>query len=383
MKKRLSMPIDMHCFLNFSIVNFTIQLRYDNLEHMKDLLEKNDLLRPARIGEIVEGKIISFGKSAVYIDLGAIGTGIIFGREFNNARTELKKHGIGEKIRAKVVELEDKDGYIELSLSEAGKDIGWEELRARKERGETIKVKVVGANKGGLLAEVKGLQGFLPVSQLSPEHYPRVEGADKEKILERLQKLVGEELEVKIFDIIPKEDKLIFSEKATDTEKMKEILKNFKVGDTAEGEITGVVDFGAFMKFLSYDLEGLIHISELDWQLIEDPSEVVKVGQKVQAKIIEITSDGRISLSLKALKQDPWENVSEQFKKGDVIEGKVTKLNPFGAFIEVAPKIQGLVHISEFGTRAKMEEQLKTGNTYKFQIIQVDSKEHRMTLKLS
>lgn len=350
---------------------------------MKDLLEKNNLLRPARIGEIVEGKIIGFGQSAVYIDLGAIGTGIIFGREFNNARTELKKHGIGEKIRAKVVDLENKDGYIELSLSEAGKDIGWEELRARKERGETIKVKVVGANKGGLLAEVKGLQGFLPVSQLSPEHYPRVEGADKEKILERLQKLVGEELEVKIFDIIPKEDKLIFSEKATDTEKMKEILKNFKVGDTAEGEITGVVDFGAFMKFLSYDLEGLIHISELDWQLIEDPSEVVKVGQKVQAKIIEITSDGRISLSLKALKQDPWENVSEQFKKGDVIEGKVTKLNPFGAFIEVAPKIQGLVHISEFGTRAKMEEQLKTGNTYKFQIIQVDPKEHRMTLKLS
>lgn len=383
MKKRLSVPIDMHCFLNFNIVNFTIQLRYDSLEHMKDLLEKNNLLRPARIGEIVEGKIIGFGKSAVYIDLGAIGTGIIFGREFNNARTELKKHGMGEKIRAKVVDLENKDGYIELSLSEAGKDIGWEELRSRKEMGETIKVKVVGANKGGLLAEVKSMQGFLPVSQLSPEHYPRVEGADKEKILERLQKLVGEELEVKIFDIIPREDKLIFSEKATDTEKMKEILKNFKVGDTAEGEITGVVDFGAFMKFLSYDLEGLIHISELDWQLVEDPSEVVKVGQKVQAKIIEITPDGRISLSLKALKQDPWENVNEQFKKGDVIEGKVTKLNPFGSFIEVAPKIQGLIHISEFGTRAKMEEQLKTGNTYKFQIIQVDPKEHRMTLKLS
>ncbi|MBI2042431.1 MAG: S1 RNA-binding domain-containing protein [Candidatus Nealsonbacteria bacterium] len=350
---------------------------------MKDLLEKTNLLRPARVGEIVEGKIIGLGQSAVYVDLGAIGTGIIFGREFYNSRSELKKHGLGEKIRAKVIDLENKDGYIELSLSEAGKDIGWEELKAKKEKGETVKVKVVGANKGGLLAQTQGLQGFLPVSQLSPEHYPRVEGADKEKILERLQKLVGEELEVKIFDIIPREDKLIFSEKATDTEKMKEILQNYKVGDVVDGEITGVVDFGAFMRFLSSELEGLIHISELDWQLIEDPSEVVKVGQKVQAKIIEITSDGRISLSLKALKQDPWENVGEQFKKGDIIEGKITKLNPFGAFVEVAPKIQGLVHISEFGTKAKMEEQLKPGNAYKFQITQIDPKEHRMTLKLA
>lgn len=348
---------------------------------MKDLLEKNNLLRPARVGEIVEGKIIGLGQSAVYVDLGAIGTGIIFGREFYNARAELKKRGIGEKIRAKVVDLEDKEGYIELSLSEAGRDIGWEELKTKKEKGETLKVKIIGANKGGLLAQTQGLQGFLPVSQLSPEHYPRVEGADKEKILERLQKLVGEELEVKIFDIIPREDKLIFSEKATDTEKMKEILQNYKVGDVVEGEITGVVDFGAFMKFLSSELEGLIHISELDWQLIEDPSEVVKVGQKVQAKIIEINADGRISLSLKALKYDPWTDIAEQFKKGDTISGKVTKFNPFGAFVEVAPKIQGLVHISEFGAKAQMEEKLKLGDTYKFQVTQIDPKEHRMTLK--
>jgi len=358
---------------------------------MKDILEKNNLLKPAKIGEIVEGRIIGLGQSTVYIDLGPMGTGIVFGREFYNSRDELRKRKIGDKINAKIVDLEDDDGYIELSLSEAGREMGWEELRRKKENGQTIKVKVTGANKGGLLAEAEGVQGFLPVSQLSPEHYPRVEGADKEKILARLQKLVGQTLEVKIFDINPKEDKLIFSEKATDTEKLKEILKNYKVGDVVEGEITGVVDFGAFMKFKPeapdqeepLEMEGLIHISELDWQLIEDPSEVVEVGQKVQAKIIEITDDGRVSLSLKALKKDPWEKIEEKFKKGDVIEGKVTKLNPFGAFVQVAPKIQGLVHISEFGTKTKMEESLKVGEKYKFQILQIEPKDHRMTLKLA
>ncbi|HEY9584259.1 MAG TPA: S1 RNA-binding domain-containing protein, partial [Candidatus Paceibacterota bacterium] len=287
---------------------------------------------------------------------------------------------IGDKVFSKIVDLENEDGYIELSLSEAGKEIGWDKLRKIKENDEIIKVKILGANKGGLIAEVESIQGFLPVSQLAPEHYPRVEGADKTKILQKLQQLIGSDLEVKIFDVNPQEEKLIFSEKATDTEKLKEILKNYKMDDVVEGEITGVVDFGAFMKF--GDLEGLIHISELDWQLIENPSEIVKVGEKVKVKIIEITGDGRVSLSLKALKKDPWVGIEEKYKKGDEIKGEVTKFNIFGAFVEIGPKIQGLCHISEFGTKAKMEESLQVGKNYKFQILQIDPAEHRMTLKL-
>lgn len=352
----------------------------EDMKDMKELLEKSNLFKPARIGDIVEGKIVGTGQSSIYVDLGPIGTGIIFGREFYQAKTELKKMQTGDKIFTKIVDLENDDGYIELSLSEAGKEIGWDKLRQMKENDQIIKVKILGANKGGLMAETEGIQGFLPVSQLAPEHYPRVEGADKTKILQKLQQLVGQDLDVKIFDINPQEEKLIFSEKATDTEKLKEILKNYKPGDVVEGEITGVVDFGAFVKF--GELEGLIHISELDWQLIEDPSEIVKVGQIVKAKIIEITEDGRISLSLKALKKDPWQEIHEKYKKSDVVEGKVTKFNPFGAFVEIEPKIQGLCHISEFGTKTKMEEQLKVGKSYKFQILQVDPAEHRMTLKL-
>jgi len=371
---------------------------------------QNEFLRPPKVGEIVQGEIIGTGKSSIYVDLGNKGTGIIYGREFYAAKDELKNLGIGDKIFAKIIDLETDEGYIELSLMEAGKELSWGKLNEKKEKGATIAVKVLGANKGGLIVEAEGLRGFLPVSQLAPEHYPRVEGADKAKILSRLQKLVGKELEVKILDLDPRKEILIFSERATEIEKIKEILKKYKVGDVVSGEIIGLVDFGAFVKFLpsearrakeggpfeavkkerpasakpsadeSSALEGLIHISELDWQLIENPADVVKVGQKVKAKIIEITEDGRVSLSLKALKKDPWENIEEKYKKGDVIEGKVTKFNPFGAFVEIEPKIQGLCHISEFGTRSKMEQILKIGKTHQFKILQIDPQEHKMTL---
>ena len=154
-----------------------------------------------------------------------------------------------------------------------------------------------------------------------------------------------------------------------------------------EGEITGVVDFGAFIRFPINDsgtepIEGLIHISEIDWQIIEDPSQVLKVGDKVKAKIVDL-SQGRASLSLKALKEDPWKEVEKRHNKLDVVQGKVTKLNPFGAFVEIEEKIQGLCHISEFGTKSKMEETLKPGETYPFQILELNPAEHRMSLRLA
>ncbi|MCX6759779.1 MAG: S1 RNA-binding domain-containing protein, partial [Candidatus Nealsonbacteria bacterium] len=298
------------------------------------------------------------------------------------AKEELKKLEKGDSVFAKIVDLENDDGYIELSLTRAGKELAWETLRDKKNEDALIKVKITGANKGGLLAEVLGIPAFLPVSQLSPENYPKVEDADSQKILRALQKFVGTEMELKVFDINPRENKLILSERAKEAEKMKEILKNYKVGDVVEGEITGVVDFGAFIRFGKESLEGLIHISELDWQLIEDPTEIVKVKDKVQAKIIDI-SNGKISLSLKSLKKDPWDNIEEKYKKGDAIKGKVLKLNPFGAFIQVEDKIQGLCHISEFGTMPKMEDSLQTGKEYNFQIVSIEPKEHRMSLKLT
>lgn len=361
------------------------------------MIEQNNSSKAPKIGEIVEGKVVGKGRSAVYLSLGNWGTGVIYGREFFEAKNRLKELKIGDIVFTKITDTENEDGYVELSLTKAGKELAWETLKQRKDSNETVSVKISGANKGGLLAELSGVQAFLPVSQLSPENYPKVEGGDNQKILKALQKFVGQEMEVKIFDLDPKEEKLIISEKAKEAEKIKELLKEYNVGDIVEGEITGVVDFGAFIKFpvknaskesAIENLEGLIHISELDWQLIKNPAEIIKVGEKVKAKIIEIAND-KISLSLKALKKDPWDNIEEKYKKGDTVKGKATKFNSFGAFIQIiekgekeAPKIQGLCHISEFGSQKKMEESLEVGKEYDFQISSIEPKEHRMSLKL-
>ena len=263
------------------------------------------------IGSTIEGKVVARDRSSLYIDLGINGTGIIFGREFYAAKNIIKTLQPGDKVFAKIVELENDEGYKELSLKDATKEISWQRLKEMRDSGEIINVKITGVNKGGLLASLEGVQAFLPVSQLAPENYPRVADADKQKILKELQKFIGKTMEVKVLDLLASENKLILSEKAKSEEKMKEILKDFKKGDVVEGEITGIADFGAFIKF--GEIEGLIHISELDWQLVENPAEVVKVGEIVKVKIIDINNN-QVFLSLKALKENPWEKIEKEFK---------------------------------------------------------------------
>lgn len=383
-------PRPLHNKIKYCKVEYCKNIRKNRIfylfKKMKELLEKSNAIKSPKIGEIIEGKIIGLKKGSVYVDLGAAGTGIIYGKEFYDARDILRGLKQGDVIFAKVIDFENEDGYFELSLSQAGQELNWEKIKQLQENGELVSVRISGANKGGLLAELMGINGFLPVSQLSPQNYPRVEGGDSTKILRELQKFVGQDMEVKIFDLEPREGKLIFSEKAKETEKIKEILKEYKIGDVVKGEITGLVNFGAFIKFPvsakeGENLEGLIHISELDWAIVENPSEIVKVGDEIEAKIIEI-KDEKVSLSLKALKKDPWSDIEEKYKKGTIVKGKVTKFNPFGAFVEITSKIQGLCHISEFGTKQKMEESLKIGDSYDFEVLEIRTQEHRMSLKL-
>lgn len=358
------------------------------MEQTAQLQQGNKLesLKPMRAGEIVQGNVIGLGRSAIYLDLSPYGTGIIYGKEFLDEKDILRQAKIGDTLAVKIVELENDQGYIELSIREAGRELTWDKLHEIKNTQQLIQVKILGANKGGLLAQLQGIQAFLPVSQLSQEHYPKVEGGDPSKILRELQKFMGQELEVEILDLDPKEGKVILSEKQKERSKIKEILSAFKVDDVVEGTVTGIVEFGAFMRFPAeapseQQVEGLIHISEIDWQIIEDPSLFLSIGQSVKAKIIDL-SNGRVSLSLKALKEDPWKEAAKKYKKGDQIAGKVTKLNPFGAFVQVEPKIQGLCHISEFGTKQKMEEELSVGTSYSFQVADVSPTEHRMSLRL-
>jgi len=344
---------------------------------------KKEMPRPLKEGEVVRGKVIGIGRSAIYVDLGCFGTGVIYGREFKEAKDMLKNLKIGEEVSAKIIDLETEDGFVELSVKEATQQMAWEEIKNKKEKDEVIKVKILGANKGGLLTKVLGIPAFIPVSQLSPTNYPRVEDGDSTKIFQELQKFIGKEMEVKVLDFSQKEGKLILSEKAKVAEEIKNSLEKYKIGDVVEGEITGISTFGAFMKFgKENNLEGLIHISELDWKLVKNPAEIVKVGQKIKAKIINIEND-RVFLSLKALKKDPWVGIEKKYKKGDIIKGKVVEFRPFGALIQITPEIQGLIHISEFGSHQKMENALKIGNTYKFKISLVNPKERKIVLKLT
>ncbi|MFH1183015.1 MAG: S1 RNA-binding domain-containing protein [Candidatus Moraniibacteriota bacterium] len=363
-------------------------------QEMEDLLNKTNFFIP-KVGELIKGKVIAVTNSAVYVDLGPLGTGIIMGREMKDGLGIVENLNEGDEMEAMVVELENDEGYVELSIREAAYEKAWGELSRKMESRESVSTRILEANRGGLMVEVNGIYGFLPVSQLSHEHYPRVEDGDKNKILQLLLKLVGLEIKVKIIDVDPEDEKLIVSEKATYEEKEKEVIGEFKVGDEVSGMVSGVVDFGAFVKFAPKDkrieevedkdlLEGLVHISELAWQLIEDPHEIIKTGEKVECKIIDI--DGtRVSLSIRALKEDPWTKITDKYQVGKIVEGLVTKINPFGAFVQLDRDIHGLAHVSEVLGKIKVKslnDILEVGKKYNFKILSIEPESHRLGLTL-
>lgn len=343
---------------------------------MANLINESPL--PPVKGSIIEGEVFAIEKSAVYIDIPPWGTGIIFGREFINARDLIKKINVGDRVTGKVVGYDNKENYIEISLKEAKQALIWTEAEAAIRDKKVFELPVMEANKGGLMLTWQGISGFLPASQLKTEHYPRVSDGDKDKILEELRKLVGQKLSVSIIAVNAKEGKLIFSEKDPDTGEKEKIIDKYTLGDELDGEVTGVVDFGIFVK-IEEGLEGLVHISEIDWGLVDDPRKFAKVGDKVRVKIIEI-KDGKISLSIKALKENPWIEAAKKYKKGDSVTGVIIKFNKHGALASIEEGVAGLVHISEFGSEEKLHEKLGLGKTYDFKISVFEPKEQKMAL---
>ena len=337
--------------------------------------------QPPQEGDLVEGRGIMLDRARVYIDLPPFGTGIIYGREYLNAREVIKRTNPGDIIAAKVVDVNSKEGYIELSLKEARQALLWGEAEEALKNKTQFELPVKEANKGGLILEWQGIAGFLPASQLKAEHYPRVLDGDKDKILDELRKLVGEKFAVSIISATPKEGKLIFSEKGLDDKEKRDLIAGYQVGAVVEGEITGMVDFGAFVK-LEEGLEGLVHISEIDWGLVDDPRHFFKVGDKVTVKIIDI-KEGKVSLSVKQLKENPWTTAADKYKKGDKVEGVVIKYNKHGALASIEEGIAGLVHVSEFGSEEKLHQNLELGKRYPFTISLFEPKEMRMALAFS
>lgn len=348
---------------------------------MTELLGTGLEIRVLKAGDMVEGTLISVGKNEVYVDLEGYGIGVVRGRELYDDQATLNSLKPGDKIFVSVVEPENKEGIVELSLRQAGQERVWQTLKDKMDKKEIVRTKILEANKGGLMVEINNVIGFLPVSQLSLEHYPRVEDGDKNKILSVLQSYVGQPFDVQIITADSAEEKLIVSEKAVFEKEMEDRLGMLKIGQVVEGTITGVVDFGAFVKF--GEMEGLVHISELAWQRIENPKDIVRVGQKVQAKVISIDK-GRVSLSMKQLQNDPWLEAVKKYQIGQVVKGKVTKIMPFGVFVELDPDIQGLAHVMELSHEAvkNPEEVLKTGEEKEFKIISIEPAEHRLGLSL-
>lgn len=338
----------------------------------------DSVVTPPRSGDLVEGPVISVDKASIYIDLKPYGTGIIYGREYITARDLIKRLHVGDSVTAKVVDNANPEGYIELSLKEAKQALIWEEIEKAIKEKTPLELAIQDANKGGLLLSWQGVPGFLPASQLTPEHYPRVTDGNKDRILDELRKLIGEKLTVIIIGATEEDGKLVFSEKGGEATEGKNQVEKYKVGDKVKGQVTGTVDFGVFVK-IEEGLEGLVHISEIDWSLVEDPKKLFNVGDDVDVKIIEI-KDGKISLSIKQLKEDPWTNASKKYKKGSTVKGIVIKYNKHGALASIEEGVAGLIHISEFENEANLKDKLELGKAYDFTISLFDPKEKKMTL---
>ena len=349
---------------------------------MDKILNSDKAPNLPKANELIEGEIIYVGRNEILVDMEGLMTGLIRGHEADDESGEYTDLKVGDKISATVIETENERGLVELSLRQAGHKKAWDKVRALKRDGEVIEVSVLDANKGGLIVKLDKTMGFLPVSQLSPQNYPRVVGGSKAKILEKLKKLVGEKLKVQVIDIDDEEGTLIVSERAVEGEQRMKMLAEFKKGDVIEGVVTGVVDFGAFIEF-GHGLEGLIHISELGWQRIDDPRDVVKEGQKIKAQIIDLNLN-KVSLSLKRLEEDPWEAVKDKYKVGDKVKGKVVKLHKLGAFVKIEPDIQGLARVVDFNKKEEQDNrvELEMDREYKFEITNFEPVAHKLGLAL-
>lgn len=343
---------------------------------MDELLAGSDI-KHLESGEVVEGVVSSVKKHEVWIDLGAKGVGVVMRREIGHGQTL----ELDQKVTVSVIDPELEEGYALLSMKRAAKDRGWDELKRIFESQEIVEIAPYDANRGGLLVELEGIRGFLPVSQLAAGHYPRVSGADKDEILQKLNALVNKPIRVRVLDVSRKDNKLIFSEKEAVKDDMQARFAQLKVGDEVEGVVTGVIDFGAFVNVDG--IEGLIHISEISWERVEDPRKYVKVGDTVKAKIIAIDKD-RLSLSLKQMTEDPWLQEVKAFNKGDIVEGKITRITPFGAFVQLSPSVEALVHVSEMSDDETVDPQqiFQLNEKKQFKVLDIDTDARKIALSL-
>ncbi len=360
-------------------MNKTQDNKQEQNEDFEKLLEKNDFQIPQNF-ELIKGIVLSASKSEVKLDIKGFMTGVVRGPELYEEDDDYANLKPGDEVEATVIDNENENGEIELSFKYAGQEKAWQGLIDSFENEENIKVKVTDVNRGGIMAKFRQIAGFLPVSQLSPENYPRVSGGDKTKILEKLKSFIGKEFEVKVVTLDKKDDKIIFSEKEVWNEKQKDVISKYKIGVVVDGTVSAVTNFGVFINF-GENLEGLIHISELAWQRVDRPSSLYEIGDKIKAEIISLDKS-KIFLSIKKLLKDPWFGIEKKYKVGQIVEGTILKVNPFGLFVSLDDSIHGLAHITQLNLSSteKINRKFKTGSKENFKISSVEPKNHRLGL---
>jgi small subunit ribosomal protein S1 len=327
-------------------------------------------------GEVVHGKVVRVDKDEVLVDIGYKSEGVIPVSELSIRRSvnPADEVGIGDEIDALVLTKEDAEGRLILSKKRARFEMAWKAIEQSAESGQPVNGKVIEVVKGGLILDL-GVRGFLPASLVDIR---RVQDLDE---------FLGKELRCKVIELNRSRNNVVLSRRAVLEDERKEmrqaILDRLNPGDVVEGQISNIVDFGAFVDLDGMD--GLIHISELSWSHVNHPSEVLEIGQTVKVKVLDIDRDRqRISLGLKQTQADPWQQVLDSYGEGDVVQGKVTKVVTFGAFIEILPGVEGLVHISELAQHhvENPREVVSQGDTVNAKIIEVDAERRRLSLSL-
>ncbi len=359
----------------------------NNNINMETLLNQEGLaLDFPQPGEIRTGVIASISQSQVLVSVGAKSEGVITGRELETIPTDERAAlQVGQEILVYVLNAEDDNGNVVLSYTRAQEQKGWAEVEKMLEDSATYEGKVDGFNKGGIIVPVYGLRGFIPASQLSISRRMAVTGDTPDQ---RYAKMIGEPISVRVIEVDRKRRRLILSERAASSETRQSIkervIESLKEGESYTGKVTSLADFGAFVNVNGAD--GLVHLSEISWDRVQHPSEVLEVGQEVKVKVINIDREKRrIGLSIRALQSDPWQSKVEKFKVGQLVEGVITRLTKFGAFARLEGDLEGLIHISEISENRiehPKEAGLHEGDVVTLRVIRIDPDQRRIGLSL-
>lgn len=346
----------------------------------EELFKNSPEIKYPKVWDVISGSIIKIEKKNILVNVNNQFSGVVVSKELGNT-VDLSLLKPDQSIDVMVLGDSVEKGLLILSLKRANQIKSLTNLSKYFEWGEVINVKPTEANKWGLLVDIDGLKWFIPVSQLTPLHYPRVEWADPSKILLHLENLIGKDFKVKVINVDEDGKKIIFSEKAAIEGKRGEALKDLKEGDVVEWTISGILSYGLFVTFDW--LEGLVHVSEIDWGHVTDPSKFAKVWMKVKVKVIGLDSD-KISLSIKRLKVNPWDVLASKYKLNDTIKAQISRISQFGAFMELEGGIQGLIHLSEIShwVVKDIREHVKVGEEVEAKIINFDPKKKRIGLSL-